>query len=164
MEKLKWLTSTVFLELLGLSQCLPGPTSTQVSFAIGVVQKGIAGGFMTGDLGYLVSELFPRIASIGSFLAFSFSKEGSMYATNMAVHLARNCISNGGFLCAGVLFQYPGFLISALVGAGAANFLKHPAPCLQGIVAGALPANKQAHCTSQHGLRRPVWWHEVCDN
>ncbi|CAL8468154.1 g7693 [Coccomyxa elongata] len=36
----------------------------------------------------------------------------------------------------GVLFQYPGFLIAALVGAGAANFLKHPAPWLEGIVAG----------------------------
>ncbi len=49
MEKLGWLTSTVFLELLGLSQCLPGPTSTQVSFAIGVVQKGVTGGLMTGE-------------------------------------------------------------------------------------------------------------------
>lgn len=38
---------------------------------------------------------------------------------------------------AGVLFQYPGFLIAALVGAGAANFLKHPAPWLEGIIAGA---------------------------
>lgn len=49
MEKLKWLSSAVFLELLGLSQCLPGPTSTQVSFAIGVVHKGVTGGLMTGD-------------------------------------------------------------------------------------------------------------------
>jgi uncharacterized membrane protein AbrB (regulator of aidB expression) len=40
---------------------------------------------------------------------------------------------------AGVLFQYPGFLIAALVGAGAANFLKHPAGWVQGIVAGVLP-------------------------
>ena len=35
--------ATVFNELLSLGQCLPGPTSTQVSFAIGVTQKGIAG-------------------------------------------------------------------------------------------------------------------------
>ena len=39
-------------------------------------------------------------------------------------------------LRAGVLFQYPGLLISALVGAGAANFLKHPAPWLHGAVSG----------------------------
>jgi len=29
---------------------LPGPSSTQVSFAIGVTQKGIAGGLMSGML------------------------------------------------------------------------------------------------------------------
>ena len=49
MEKLKWLTSTVFLELLALCQCMPGPTSTQVSFAIGVTQKGTTGGLLTGS-------------------------------------------------------------------------------------------------------------------
>ena len=47
-EKLKWLTSTVFLELLALCQCMPGPTSTQVSFALGVTQKGTTGGLLTG--------------------------------------------------------------------------------------------------------------------
>ena len=50
MEKHCWITSTVFLELLALSQCLPGPTSTQVSFALGVVQKGVSGGLLTGRL------------------------------------------------------------------------------------------------------------------
>ena len=38
--------------------------------------------------------------------------------------------------CAGVLFQWPGFLIAALAGAGVANFLKEPAPWLRGIIAG----------------------------
>ena len=46
--KLRWITTTVFLELLALAQCLPGPTSTQVSFALGVVQKGITGGLLSG--------------------------------------------------------------------------------------------------------------------
>jgi len=63
-----------------------GPAPRQVSFALGVVQKGVAGGLMTG-----------------------------------------------------VLFQYPGFLIAALVGAGAANVLKHPAPWLHGLTSGAGP-------------------------
>ncbi|CAL5229349.1 g12659 [Coccomyxa viridis] len=82
-EKHRWISSTVFLELLALSQCLPGPTSTQVSFALGVVQKGVSGGLLTG-----------------------------------------------------ILFQWPGFLIAALAGAGVANFLKDPAPWLRGIIAG----------------------------
>ena len=49
-EKHRWISSTIFLELLALSQCLPGPTSTQVSFALGVVQKGVSGGLLTGKL------------------------------------------------------------------------------------------------------------------
>ncbi|EIE20647.1 CHR family transporter: chromate ion [Coccomyxa subellipsoidea C-169] len=98
-EKLKWLSSTVFLELLGLSQCLPGPTSTQVSFAIGVVHKGVTGGLMTG-----------------------------------------------------VLFQYPGFLIASLVGAGAANFLKNPAPWLEGIVAGLAAVGVALVASAAKGL------------
>ena len=47
-ERLKWMSASVYLELLALSQCLPGPTSTQVSFALGVVQKGVLGGLLTG--------------------------------------------------------------------------------------------------------------------
>ena len=38
---------------------------------------------------------------------------------------------------AGILFQYPGLVIAALVGAGAANVLKHPAPWLHGLTSGA---------------------------
>eukprot|EP00803_Ostreobium_quekettii_P000313 evm.model.scf_193.4 EVM.evm.TU.scf_193.4 scf_193:26924-30002(-) len=49
-EKLRWMSSVVFLELLALGQCLPGPTSTQTSFALGVVNKGIPGGLMSGLL------------------------------------------------------------------------------------------------------------------
>lgn len=82
-ENLQWITSAVFLELLGLAQCLPGPTSTQVSFALGVVQKGVSGGLLSG-----------------------------------------------------ILFQYPGFLIASLCGAGVANFLRNPKPWLRGLLAG----------------------------
>lgn len=49
-EKVAWMSSVVFLELLALGQCLPGPTSTQMSFAIGVVKKGIPGGLLSGIL------------------------------------------------------------------------------------------------------------------
>lgn len=59
MEKHRWISSTVFLELLALSQCLPGPTSTQVSFALGVVQKGVSGGLLTGRLDMWMSWTMP---------------------------------------------------------------------------------------------------------
>ena len=47
-EKLKWMTSTVFLELMALCQVMPGPTSTQMSFAIGITQQGVTGGLLSG--------------------------------------------------------------------------------------------------------------------
>lgn len=48
-ERLRWLTSGVFLELLALCQCLPGPSSTQLSFALGITQQGAAGGLVSGE-------------------------------------------------------------------------------------------------------------------
>lgn len=50
MDRLNWMSAGVFTELLALGQCLPGPTSTQVSFAIGAVKKGIPGGILSGIL------------------------------------------------------------------------------------------------------------------
>lgn len=49
-ERLKWCSLEVFTELFALGQCLPGPTSTQVSFAIGTVKKGVLGGLLSGAL------------------------------------------------------------------------------------------------------------------
>ena len=37
------------MELLALGSCLPGPTSTQVSFALGMMQQGWTGGLLSGD-------------------------------------------------------------------------------------------------------------------
>jgi len=49
-ERLNWMSETVFLELFALGQCLPGPTSTQLSFSVGITKKGIPGGLMSGML------------------------------------------------------------------------------------------------------------------
>lgn len=42
-EKLHWLSVNVFLEIFALCQCMPGPASTQVSFALGILKKGVLG-------------------------------------------------------------------------------------------------------------------------
>jgi chromate transporter len=42
-ERLRWMSDEVYGELFALGQCVPGPTSTQVSFAIGIVKKGVRG-------------------------------------------------------------------------------------------------------------------------
>jgi chromate transporter len=49
-DKLKWCTYLVFTELLMLGQCVPGPTSTQMGFALGVLKKGLSGGLVSGIL------------------------------------------------------------------------------------------------------------------
>ena len=45
-----WMSQGVFAELLALGQCMPGPTSTQMSFAMGITQRGAAGGLLSGTL------------------------------------------------------------------------------------------------------------------
>lgn len=57
---------TVFNELLSLGQCLPGPTSTQVSFAIGVTQKGIPGGLLSGMLFQYPGLMMMSLAGAGA--------------------------------------------------------------------------------------------------
>ncbi|KAG7668186.1 hypothetical protein NADE_008667 [Nannochloris sp. 'desiccata'] len=49
-DKLRWCTYLVFTELLMLGQCIPGPTSTQMGFALGVLKKGLSGGLVSGIL------------------------------------------------------------------------------------------------------------------
>ena len=43
-ERLKWLDEASYGRLVGLSQFLPGPSSSQVGFAIGYQRAGVAGG------------------------------------------------------------------------------------------------------------------------
>eukprot|EP00913_Durusdinium_trenchii_P034931 g32676.t1 len=43
-EKYGWLSSDRFAELFAMANCLPGPSSTQVAFAIGMTQGGVKGG------------------------------------------------------------------------------------------------------------------------
>jgi chromate transporter len=43
-ERRRWLGDQAFAELVGLCQLLPGPTSSQVGFAIGLQAQGAAGG------------------------------------------------------------------------------------------------------------------------
>merc|ERR1740129_1587158 len=49
-EQVRWMTEEMFVELFALCQCLPGPSSTQMSFAIGTTKKAILGGLLSGIL------------------------------------------------------------------------------------------------------------------
>ena len=65
-EGKRWMSVTVFNELLSLGQCMPGPTSTQVSFAIGVTQKGIPGGLLSGMLFQYPGLMMMSLAGAGA--------------------------------------------------------------------------------------------------
>jgi chromate transporter len=71
-EKLKWCSNVVFTELFMLGQCMPGPTSTQMGFAQGVLKKGLPGGLVSGALfqgpGLLI------LSALGWSLANTLSK------------------------------------------------------------------------------------------
>jgi chromate transporter len=49
-QKRRWVSSPIFAELFALCQCLPGPASTQLSFAMGTVKRGTRGGLLSGVL------------------------------------------------------------------------------------------------------------------
>jgi chromate transporter len=50
-DTLNWLTNARYAQLISLSQALPGPGSSQVSFAIGVERAGVLGG-LTAFIGF----------------------------------------------------------------------------------------------------------------
>mmetsp|Transcript_95603 Transcript_95603/g.247201 ORF Transcript_95603/g.247201 Transcript_95603/m.247201 type:complete len:476 (-) Transcript_95603:190-1617(-) len=49
-EQMGWMSAAVFTELFAVCQCMPGPSSTQMSFAIGTTKKGVLGGLLSGIL------------------------------------------------------------------------------------------------------------------
>jgi chromate transporter len=65
-QKRRWMSETAFLELFSLSSCLPGPTSTQVSFALGAVKKGIPGGLLGGVLFQYPGLIMMSVAGVGA--------------------------------------------------------------------------------------------------
>ena len=65
-DTLNWITNTRYAQLISLSQALPGPGSSQVSFAIGVERAGILGG-ITAFVGFtLPSFLIMVILAISA--------------------------------------------------------------------------------------------------
>jgi len=61
-----WMTQGVFSELLALGQCMPGPTSTQMSFAVGTTQRGVAGGLTSGALFQYPGLILMTLAGAGA--------------------------------------------------------------------------------------------------
>lgn len=75
-----WVTNEKFAEMLALASSLPGPTSTQVAFGLGITQQGVLGG-LTSGICFLLPGFF-LMASIGLLAgnaADEISHKGSMF-------------------------------------------------------------------------------------
>lgn len=68
-EKRRWVTREHFLDLLGVTNLLPGPNSSEVAIHIGYTQRGWRGGLVTG-LSFLAPTFVIVVAL--SFLYFRF--------------------------------------------------------------------------------------------
>eukprot|EP00762_Andalucia_godoyi_P005530 ANDGO_00556.mRNA.1 Putative uncharacterized transporter MJ0718 len=65
-EKRKWLSSAQFAELLGIASSIPGPSSTQVTVAIGLLRGGVLGSLVA--LGFFLIPAAVVLAALGQFL------------------------------------------------------------------------------------------------
>ena len=72
-DNLQWLTTTRYAQLISLSQAMPGPGSSQVSFAIGVERGGLLGG-IAAFLGFTTPSIL-----IMMLLAISASQFDDIY-------------------------------------------------------------------------------------
>ena len=72
-DNLKWLSAERYAQLISLSQALPGPGSSQVSFAMGVEKGGILGG-LCAFIGFTLPSFL-----IMFFLALSAHQFGDIY-------------------------------------------------------------------------------------
>ncbi len=68
-ERRKWLTDQGYGDLVALCQFLPGPASSQVGFAIGLLKGGLPGG-------------------LAAWLGFTFPSAALLFAAASGVHLA----------------------------------------------------------------------------
>ena len=64
-ERRKWLTEHAFVDLVALCQFLPGPTSSQVSYSIGMTRGGIPGAIAAWSAFTLPSTIIMLLAAYG---------------------------------------------------------------------------------------------------
>ncbi len=79
----KWLTEQAYADLVALAQFLPGPSSSQTGFAIGVMRGGLPGG-MAAWLGFTMpSALIMLLAAYGVDLAAGGTGAGVVHGLKL---------------------------------------------------------------------------------
>ncbi len=71
-EKLQWLSDESYSKIVALSQFLPGPSSSQVGFAIGLQKGGLLGG-----VGAFIGFTLPSFLLLYLLATFSLSSSES---------------------------------------------------------------------------------------
>ena len=71
-EKRRWLSDRDFLDLVGATNLIPGPNSTELAIHIGLLRGGLAGLLVAG-----LSFIVPAVVIVGA-IAMAYTKFGSL--------------------------------------------------------------------------------------
>ncbi|MGN6367378.1 MAG: chromate efflux transporter [Phycisphaerae bacterium] len=133
-ERRRWLRDEEFADLVALCQFLPGPASSQVVFALGMMRAGVIGGFIASLCFTLPSAALMIGFAYGVSFAGDLARAGWLHGLKLAavVVVAQAVWGMGKNLCpdraragmcvaaAAVLLAWPGALVQlAVIAAGA---------------------------------------------
>ena len=110
-EKRKWLSHQEFLDLVGITNLIPGPNSTQMTMQCGYVRGGIAGLFLAG-----ISFILPAVL-ITLGLAYVLVEFGSLPAIEPFFNGIKPAVI-GIILMATIKLGKKGFKTKQLISAG----------------------------------------------
>jgi chromate transporter len=81
-EKLQWLDEEAYAKLIALSQFLPGPSSSQVGFSIGLKRGGLIGGIIA-----FIAFTFPSFFILYLLASFNVSENDNNFITGVITGL-----------------------------------------------------------------------------
>ncbi len=135
----RWMEETEFADVVALCQFLPGPSSSQVVFALGFHRAGLAGAFVASVFFLLPSMVLMTLFAYGVLHLGDWSKAGWLHGLKLAaVAVVAQAVWNMGrrlcpdaprlllaLLAAVVVLWVPGALgqISVIVAGGLAGWL-----------------------------------------
>ncbi len=97
----KWLSEAAYADIVALAQFVPGPASSQVGFALGILRGGLAGGIAAWTGFTLPSALLMLIAAYGLQYVQSPAAQGAIHGLKLlAVAVVAQAVrSMGRSLC-----------------------------------------------------------------
>lgn len=144
-QRRRWLTSEAFLDLLGATNLIPGPSSTQMMIHVGMRRAGVAGLWLAG-LGFILPAVLITLAFAVLYTTYGSlpQAQGALSGIKPAVlavvaaavwRLGRTAVKNGALALLGAvvvaLYLWRGHELSLLLGSGIVGVLisrPRPAP------------------------------------